>query len=139
MFLFSAPKPKEISRLRGIKTKARPRLRESKTKAIPILRVQDQDQDRGNLQSFSRRLETKTFVLRATSLVNTVLNHKPSSAAVESIPVSNNAGLTTVKSCNERRCDHSVSIGKKKSDQFHGVRPRIDLFVSRVPKEYPEQ
>ena len=31
------------------------------------------------------------------------------------------------------------TIGTKKSHQYHGCRLRASLFVSRVPKEYPDQ
>ena len=55
---------------------------------------------------------------------------KPSVAADKYITVRNR--------CN-RRQERVTVVGTKKSEQFQGRRPRIDLFVSRVPKDYPAQ
>ena len=38
-----------------------------------------------------------------------------------------------------RRQERVTVVSTKKSEQFQGCRLRIDLFVSRVPKDYPTQ
>ena len=38
-----------------------------------------------------------------------------------------------------RRQERVTVVGTKQSDCFQKCRPRIDQFVSRVPKKYPEQ
>ena len=38
-----------------------------------------------------------------------------------------------------RRQERVTVVGTKQSDCFQECRPRIDQFVSRVPKKYPEQ
>lgn len=46
-------------------------------------------------------------------------------------------GFVTIN--RRQRKPRTVVVGTKKSDVFHGCRPRANLFVSRVPKEYPVQ
>ena len=55
---------------------------------------------------------------------------KPSVAANEYV---------TVRNRRNRRQERITMVGTKKSEQFQGRRPRINLFVSRVPKDYPAQ
>ena len=48
-------------------------------------------------------------------------------------------GFSTVHNRRSRRRERVTVVGTKQSDRFQGCRSRIDPFVSRVPKEYPEQ
>ena len=64
-------------------------------------------------------------------------SHTPRNNAHHTIVDKINDSFTCVR--NRNQCKRNMVVGTKKSELFQDSRSKVNLFVSQVPTEYPEQ
>ena len=63
--------------------------------------------------------------------------NKPVSVGIaKKVDASSSNNFTLVTNKRQQRRIRPTVVGTKKDAEFHGCRPRVDLFVSRIPNEY---